>query len=211
MSFSKQVRYRNIATTEEYPRGGSSRPVGLILIVAAVVLIVCCGCLGLLIGLQLGGGMTTLTSNIPGFGGPTATPTPDFKSPVSLKKPGLAENGMELTVVGVQRPLQVQGNVKLPPDQQFVLVTVHIRNTKKTGTPILVKAADFTVRGDGGLTYDPNPKTVTIPQMLTEANIAPNKDVDGELIFQIATDDTGLKLSWKVGNATRVFLLEETK
>lgn len=207
MSFSRESRYRNVATVESNPRGGRPLPVALIAVVA-IVLIVCCACLGLLIGVQLSGGMATLTSKIPSIGGPTVTPTPDFKSPVSLKKPGLASTGLELTVTDVQRPLKVQGSVTLPPDQQFILVTVRVRNTKSSGAALKVVVSDFQATGDGGLMYDPNPKTVTIPQMLTELNLAPGKSQDAELIFQIAVDDTGLKLQWKVGSATRVFLLE---
>jgi len=37
------------------------------------------------------------------------------------------DNGLELTVINVQRPLKVQGGVTLPADQQFILVTVQLR------------------------------------------------------------------------------------
>ena len=119
------------------------------------------------------------------------------------------DNGLELTVINVQRPLKVQGGVSLPADQQFILVTVQIANTKKTGTSLKTTVADFKVKGDGGLTYEPNPKTVTIPNLLTEVNVAPGKNVEAELIYQIAVDDSGLRLLWKVGNQTRTFLLEK--
>jgi hypothetical protein len=114
-----------------------------------------------------------------------------------------------LTVTNVQRPLKVQGGITLPPDQQFILVTVQIVNTKKTGSALKATAADFKVKGDGGLTYEPNPKTVTIPNLLNEASILPGKNVEAELIYQIATDDSGLRLLWKVGSQTRTFILEK--
>ena len=214
VSFSKESRYRNLADTGEEPRGGRRIPATPILIGVAAILVLCCCCLGVVIGLQMGGGgkplMDKLGSSMPSFGGgPTVTPTPDKNAVVLARKPGLADNGLELTVIGFQRPLKVQGTVPLPPDQQFVLASVRIRNTKKTGTPLQVKSADFSIKGDGGLVYLPNPKAVTIQGILTEMNLAPNATQDGELIFQIAADDATLKLYWKAGAQTRIFELPE--
>lgn len=214
MSFSKESRYRNITNTGESHRGGRTLPQGPIVIIVAVVLLLCCCCLGLVIGSTIPSRngsslMDQLGSNLPNLGGgPTVTPTPDKNAIVLPNKPGLADNGLELTVIGFQRPLKVQGTVTLPPDQQFVLATVRIRNTKKIGAPMKVTAAEFSVKGDGGLVYTANPKLVTIPNLLTELNIPPGATQDGELIFQIAADDTGLKLQWKAGTQTRVFQLE---
>jgi hypothetical protein len=210
VSFSKESRYRNILSTGDYPDAPRSVPPVVLVGCLALLLIVCCGGIGLLAGLQWGGGLGNLTksASLP-FGQPSPTPTLDKNAPVPLKKPGLMDNGLELTVTNVQRPLKVQGGVSLPADQQFILVTVQITNTKKTGTPIRVTAADFKVKGDGGLTYESNPKTVTIPNLLNEVNVAPGKNVEAELIYQIAFDDSGLTLSWKVGSQTRVFILEK--
>lgn len=206
MSFSKDSRYRNVAYGGDYPRSGNPRPIGIIVIAVAVVLILCCCCAGLLIGLQLSGGLTQVTSALPGTK-PTVTPTPNKNAPVAFKKPGLADNGMEVTVTGFQRPLKIEGTVKVPADQQFILVTVRVRNTKTAGA-LKVTAADFKARGDGGLDYTANPKTVTIANMLTELELAPGKSQEVELIYQIAADDSGLKLLWTVGGATRTFILE---
>jgi hypothetical protein len=218
VSFSKEARYRNLTDTGEEPRGGRRVPPGPVLLGVAAVLVICCCCLGLVIGLQASNRTQALADKLgsslpalPAFGGgPTVTPTPDKNAIVLPRKPGLADNGLELTVIGFQRPLKVQGTVPLPPDQQFVLATVRIRNTKKTGTPLKVTTADFIVKGDGGLTYNPNPKTVTIQNMLSELNIAPNATQEGELIFQIAADDSGLKLQWTAGTQKRIFQLEES-
>jgi uncharacterized protein DUF4352 len=140
--------------------------------------------------------------------GPAPTPTLDKSAPVPLKTKAVADNGLELTVTGVERPLKVEGTVKLPTDQQFILVSVRIRNTKKTGAAIKVSSADFKVKGDGGLVYTANPTVVTIPQLLTQVDLVAGASNDGELIFQIASNDTGLQMSWKVGSATRIFSLE---
>ena len=210
MSFSKESRYRNVAAPTPYyePRGGRRIPPGYLIIGAIVALVLlCCCCVVLVLGFQFAGGASMISS----LTGPAPTPTLDKNVPVPLKSRGAADNGLELTVLSVQRPLKVEGTVKLPSDQEFILVSVRIRNTKKTGTPIKVTAADFKVKGDGGLVYDSNPKTVTTPDLLTSKDLAPNTSVDGDLIFQIANNDSSLKMSWKAGSQTRVFLLEEQK
>lgn len=215
MSFSKESRYRNITSTNEVSRSPRSAPIGLIAVGVGLILALCCCCLGLLIGLQFGPGITTtadaFTTRLPAVGGPTVTPTLDRTSVVPLRRPGRMDNGLEVTVTGFQRPLKVQGNVPLPPDQQFFLATVKIRNTKTSGAAIKVTAADFSLKGDGGLSYLPNPKVLTIPNLLTEASLAPGKDVEAELIFQIAADDSSLRLNFKAGTQTRTFIAEETK
>ena len=211
MSFSKHSRYRNILSTGDYPGTPRSVPPVVLVGCLALLLVVCCGSAGFLGGLVWGGGGVdnlTKSSSLP-FGQPSATPTLDKNAPVPLKRPGAMDNGLELTVSNVQRPLKVQGGVTLPADQQFILVTVQIANTKKTGTALKATAADFKAKGDGGLSYDPNPKTVTIPNLLNEVNVSPGKSVEAELIFQIAADDSGLQLLWKVGTQTRTFLLEK--
>lgn len=215
MSLSRESRYRNIASTGEIRRSSRPLPIGLIAAGVGLILVLCCCCLGLVIGLQFGPGIQpaadAFTTRLPVVGGPTVTPTIDRTSVVVIRKPGRMDSGLELTVTGFQRPLKVQGSVPLPPDQQFFLATVKIRNTKTSGAPIKVTAADFSLKGDGGLAYPPNPKAITIPNLLTEANIAPGKDVEVELIFQIATDDAGLKLQFKSGTQTRTFIAEESK
>ncbi len=205
MSFSKESRYRNITAPSPYyqPRTGRRIPPGYLIIGAiAVILILCCCCASLAV-LFLGPGGSFVSS----LGGPSPTPTIDKNAPVPLKTKAVMDNGLELTVTSVERPLKVEGNINLPSDQQFILVSVRIRNTKKTGSPIHVTAGDFKVKGDGGLTYDANPKTVTIPQEITQVDIPSGGSLDGELIFQIAYNDSGLKMAWTTGNETRVFSL----
>jgi hypothetical protein len=207
VSFSRESRYRNIASPLPYSQssGGRRIPPGYLIVGGIVVLmLVCCCCIGLAL-LFFGPGGSMLSS----LTGPTPTPTVDKNAPVPLKTKAVADNGLELTVTEVERPLKVEGTVKLPADQQFILVSVRVRNTKKTGTPIKVTAADFKVKGDGGLVYTANPSTVTIPQLLTQSDMAPNASLDAELIFQIASNDSGLQMSWKAGAATRVFSLEK--
>jgi len=210
VSFSRESRYRNITSPTPYyqPSGGRRIPPGYLIAGGiAVVVLLCCCCAGLVLVFQFGGGTSALSS----LTGPTPTPTVDKSAPVPLKTKATMDNGMELTVLNVQRPLKVEGSIKLPSDQQFILVSVRVRNTKKTGNPIKVSPADFKVRGDGGLIYTANPKIVTTPDLLVDKEVAPGTSIDADLIFQIAVDDTGLKMSWKAGSQTRVFLLEEQK
>lgn len=212
MSFSRESRYRNITAPTPYsyhqPRSGRRIPPGYF-IVGAVVLIalLCCCCVGLVLVFQFGPGGSVLSS----LTGPTPTPAVDKSAQVPLKAKALADNGLELTVTTVQRPLQVQ-NLQVPPDQQYISVSVHIQNTKKSGAPINVSPADFKMKGDGGLQYDANPPKVTMDTLMQpQESVAPGKTLDRDLIFQIAANDSGLKLYWTVGKTTRVFLLEAQK
>jgi hypothetical protein len=210
VSFSRESRYRNIVSTGDYPGGRRGIPPTLLVGCIALLLIACCGSVGLISGLVWGGGMDSLTksASLP-FGQPSATPTLDKNAPVPLRRSSAMDNGLELTVINVQRPLKVQGGVTLPADQQFILVTVQITNTKKSGAAIPVTPANFQVKGDGGLAYETNPKVVTIPNLLNETAIAPGKKIEAELIYQIAVDDSGLRLLWKIGTQTRTFILEK--
>ncbi|MDE3089848.1 MAG: DUF4352 domain-containing protein [Chloroflexota bacterium] len=205
MSFSREFRYRNMGASPDQERGGRRIPPGYFVIGAvALIVALCCCCAGAAV-------LVLNRDKLPAVGGPAPTPTLDKNAPVPLGTKAVADNGLELTVLNLQRPLQVQGSVKLPSDQQFILVSLRVHNTKKTGAPISVNAADFKVMGDGGLTYDANPKTVTTPAQLTQKDVASNATVDVDLIYQIAVNDTGLRLYWKVGASTRVFLLESQK
>ena len=169
-------------------------------------MLLCCCCVALIAGIKFSG--VDVTQSLSSLTGPSPTPTVNNNAPVPLKTKATADNGLELTVTEVERPLQVQGSIKIPPDQQLILVSIRVRNTKKTGAAIKVTAADFKVKGDGGLTYTPNPANVTIPDLLTQVDLAAGASKDSELIFQIASNDTGLQMSWKAGTATRIFSLE---
>ncbi len=205
MYFSKESRYRNVVSG---PEESNPRPKGLIVVGAvAVVLVICFGCLGIIVGFMLNG--RTIQPPSPVAAAPKATATVDMKAQVPFKAKGLGENGLEVTVTAFQRPLQVQGLTKLAPDQQFVLVSVQVRNTKTTGAATNISATNFQIKGDGGLAYEANPKTVTIDNLMSEQDvIAPGKTLERELIYQIAKDDSGLKLYWTAGKTTRTFLLE---
>lgn len=205
MSFSRATRNRNLTAPSPYESGSRAVPPGL-LVAGAVVLVIACCCFGLVGGLagkQIFGG-----GHLPSFGGPSPTPTVDKKAPVPLNTKALADNGLELTVTDYQRPLKVEGGTPLPSDQQYILVSIHLRNTKRVGAAIQVTPDDFKAIGDGGLTYDANPSTVTIPQELAQASVAPGASLDAELIFQIASNDSGMKMTWKVGTSTRIFALD---
>jgi hypothetical protein len=209
VSFSRESRYRNFASPipSPQPRGGRRIPPGYLIIGGIVlILLLCCCCGALIAGIKISG--VDVTQPLASLTGPSPTPTVDKSAPVPLKTKAVADNGLELTVTGVERPLKVEGTVKLPADQQLMLVSVRIRNTKKTGAAIKVTSADFKVKGDGGLVYTANPTIVTIPQLLTQVDLVAGASNDGELIFQIASNDTGLQMSWKVGSATRIFSLE---
>lgn len=123
----------------------------------------------------------------------------------------VGDNGLEVTVLNFQRPLRVEGLKAATPDQQFTLITLRVRNTKSTGTAIPINAANFTLKGDGGLVYQPNPKNISIQNLLTQAAVPPGKEISAELIFQIAVDDSNLRLTWDSGGSNRTFIIEESK
>jgi hypothetical protein len=214
VAFSKEFRYRNLgARKSEF--GADAPPNYLIIGVVSAVIILFCGCLGVIIGLKLNGAPIpnplAARSSTP-VAKVTATPNANPKAVVPLKTKGLNENGLELTVSSFQRPLQVQGLAKIDPNQQFVLATVQVHNTKATGQPIKLDPANFKIKGDGGLVYEANPRTITIENLMTaQDQVGPAKDLERELIFQIAKDDSGLQLFWTVGQTTRIFQLELDK
>jgi hypothetical protein len=180
----------------------------------AVVLMLCCSCIGLVVGLKLTPKPLSnpLASFNPLASAPKVTATPNLKAEVPLKVKALSENGLEVTVTSLQRPLQVQGLAALEPDQQFILVSVIVHNTLTTAAPVKISSGDFKVKGGGGQSYDANPKTVTIDNLMTtQDQVVPGKDLERELIFQIAKDDWNLKLYWTAGNTTRTFVLEPEK
>lgn len=203
MSYSNEYLYRNMYQ-QEPPRSNRR----LVVFAAIGCLVVCCACFGLILGIQYATGQPgTAISSL--FARPT--PTRDPNAPAALRTPTAGTNGMELTILAFQRPLNVEGTTKLSPNQQYVLTTIRLKNTRTTGAAVKVTPADFVMIGDGGLTYNPNPKAVTIKNILTEANVEPGKITEAELIFQIAVDDNNLKLIWTSGTLKRTIDLEPSK
>ena len=179
----------------------------------ALLLIFCCCCSALGIAWWQGwfSRLPSLPS-LPAAAAATRTPTaPDPTKPVPMRIRSVGDSGLEVTVVNFQRPLRVEGVRGVTPDQQFVLVTLRIRNTKSTGVPIPINASDFTLGGDGGLDYPANPKNITIQNLLTQATVPPGRELSAELIFQVAVNDTNLKMTWASGGSNRIFITEESK
>ncbi len=198
VSYPYDYRYRNMIAPEPPARAGRN----LIIALVAGFLVLCCVCFGLAIGIWLAGGF----ANLPALS--SATPTRNPNLPVGLRTPIAGSGGLEATVVAFQRPLKVEGAPKIAANEQFVLVTIRLRNTRTTGTALKATPADFTIIGDGGLTYPANPKLVTIKNLMTEVSVEPGKQTEAEMIFQVATDDSGLKLIWTLAGAKRTILLE---
>lgn len=210
MYTSNENRYRNLATPANYSRRQS--PPRMFIIAAIALLIVCCLCSGMAVGWSLKSSELNpfASFSLPG-GQPTAVPTLDKNAVVPLRMAGAGENGIELAVLGVQRPLKTDVPVKLPANEQFILVSVQVTNTRRTGQPATINGTDFKLKGFGGTTYEANPKTVTIPQILNKLDLPPGRSLSAELIFQIATDDGDLRLFWTSGKTTREFMLEKPR
>lgn len=212
VSFSKEFRYRNLGG--QSPQG-RPEPVNLLIIALVTsISIVCFAALGVIIGLALSGKPLS-NPFASGKVAPTVTRTssakaaPSPKAEVPLNTPGVNENGLQLTVISFVHPLQVQGPASVPPNEEFALVTVTVQNTQTSGQALTVKPSDFKVKGDGARVYDANPRNLMIDKLLTgQDQLAPGKKVEREMIFQIAKDDSGLKLYWTVGKTTRIFVLQ---
>jgi len=200
VSYPYNYPYRNIETEPRQPK------LGPVLLIGIGALVCVCACIGLIIGAFWTGALSP--ASLPLLA--RATPTRDPNAPVALKTPTTMTSGLELTATGFQRPLKVQG-AKIPDTEQFVLVTVRLKNTRATGAPLKVTLADFSLSGDGGLTYKPNPKGVEIKDLLTELDVAPGATASAELIFQIPSDDSGLRLIWASGGAKRTIVVEPNK
>lgn len=182
----------------------------------ALLLVFCCCCAFL--GIAYTQGWFSKLPSLPALpgssstGSATRTPTAaDPDKPVAMRTRMVGDNGLEVTVLNFQRPLRVEGLKAATPDQQFTLITLRVRNTKSTGTAIPINAANFTLKGDGGLVYQPNPKNISIQNLLTQAAVPPGKEISAELIFQIAVDDSNLRLTWDSGGSNRTFIIEESK
>ncbi len=221
MYSSKDLRSRRYQTYQPNTEPRQIKPGWFVLGGLALVLIFCCCCGGLAFAYWQGWfsnlpslpGLPNVGGSTPSSSSATTTKTPisNPDKPVPLRTRSVGDSGLEVTAVNFQRPLTVQGLKGASPDQQFVLVTLRIRNTKSTGAPIPISPTDFTISGDGGLSYAANPKNITIQNLLTQTTVAPGKEISAELIFQIAVNDANLRMTWNSGGSNRIFLLEESK
>ncbi len=201
--FSKESRYRNMGLR---PSRRRIDPPYLLFGAIALVL-VCCICGGAILVSELFG-----APQPPKASGSARTPTAAAKAGGPSAAPGksASDGNLEVVVTGLERPLRVEGGPKIPPNYEFILVTVRVRNVKTSGAAVKLNPADFKVTGDGGLSYDANPKNVTIDNLMTtQDSVDPGNALERELIFLIANDDSGLKLNWKTPSAVRVLLLEQ--
>lgn len=210
MYSSRDLRSRRY---QPYPAQSERRikPGWYILGGIALLLVLCCCCIGVVVLYNYRGALKipSLPSlpSLPSTASATRTPTPDPDKPVGMRTRTPGDSGLEITVVNFQRPLAVRDLKNQTPDQHFVLVQIHIRNTKSTGAAVQIKASDFTMTGDGGLTYTANPPSIIIdnPPLLTQAAIPSGKETDASLIFKVAVDDANLRLIWASGGSDRIF------
>jgi hypothetical protein len=199
--FSKQTRYRNMGAEKRTRRGGAPP---YYLLGGVGLILVCCICVAAFLVFEWANRGTPPVSS-----GPARTPTSVAKNSTSAQPKSVSDSGLELRILGMERPLQVEGGPDIPPNYEFILVTVQLRNTKSSGAAAKVNPSDFKVTGDGGLTYDANPKNITIQGIMTAQDaVAPGSTLERELIYLIARDDSGLKLNWKGATGTQVLLLE---
>ncbi len=103
-------------------------------------------------------------------------------------RPSASDSGLEVTVIGAERVFYVDRGSQTPQNFPFI-VTLEIRNTETSGAAAKLDPASFQVTGDRGLTYEANPKNVTIEDIMTARDaVPPGSTLNREPIFPIAND-----------------------
>jgi hypothetical protein len=186
---------------------------------AVLLLCVCCTTSSFLV-LSCGKGIIgdapneTWCPSLPG----TAQATPTKSAPVGSKdnpapygKALKSSAGVQVTLTAVQRPLPVQ-DIEVPEEQELVLVSVKIQNTKTTGANADISPENFQLLGADNQTYNANPEGVTTDNLLVKSSLAPSQEVEGDLVFFVYKDDKDLVLAWDTGKGkTLYFALKKGK
>ncbi|MBI4671856.1 MAG: DUF4352 domain-containing protein [Chloroflexi bacterium] len=178
------------------------------------ILVLCvCMCLGV-------GVLATATGNNPFitadlgldslFASATATPRASARGTPTLVpygKGGKSDNGLRVTVTAYQRPLPTE-DVEIPDEQELVLVTVRIENTRTTGAPIKFSPDDFALVSPDGDRFNVNIGGITTGENLKDGELSPGKTAKGDLIFFVYSDAADLQLAWTSADGkTRLFRL----
>ncbi len=168
------------------------------------------GLCGLWFGLGLGPLGQDVAFNLP-FTQPTATP----RAAAASRTPTLVpygrgsrnDAGLRVTVTAYQRPLPAE-DVEIPPDQELVLVSVRIENTRTTGAPLKYSPEEFALVSPEGDHFPANIGGITTGEDLKAGELSPGKSQRGDLIFYVYSDVPDLQLAWSSADGkTRLFRL----
>lgn len=183
-----------------------------LLAIGGIALLCVCMTLGIC-GLSFGLGLVPLGDialNLP-FG--AATPTP--RAPAASRTPTLVpygrnarnDTGLRVTVTAYQRPLPAE-DIKIPQDQELVLVTVKLDNSRTTGAPLKYDPNDFALVSPEGDHFAVNIGGIETGEDLKAGELKPGDSVKGDLIFYVYSDVPDLALAWNSADGkTRLFRL----
>jgi len=182
------------------------------LAIGGVALLCVCLTLGIC-GLSFGLGLVPggdLGFNLP-FAAATATPRASAASRTPTLVPygrgGRNDTGLRVTVTAFQRPLPAE-DVEIPADQELVLVTVKLDNSRTTGAPLKYDPSEFALVSDEGDNFPVNIGGITTGEDLKPGELSAGKSVKGDLIFYVYSDVPDLSLAWTSADGkTRLFRL----
>ena len=137
---------------------------------------------------------------------PTPAPGSSWENPTPFGLPATDERGREITVLKVERNVPFEG-VEPPQGQEFVVVTVRVRNLGTTGQPQEYKASFFRIVGERNLAYADSPPVQTGDD-LGEGQLAPGEEKVGKIVRQVGQGERKLVLSWDGGAGLRWLSLE---
>lgn len=113
-----------------------------------------------------------------------------FKDPYPLRNFEDVGDGINLRVVGLQRPVDPGSDMDAPAEgQEYVIVSVELTCAADRSENCVVASWDFELAGDNGIIY-PN-----AAEMNESAyDFAPNTEAFGDVLALVSTDDTNLVL-----------------
>lgn len=101
--------------------------------------------------------------------------------------------------VNTYTPNWISDNAYSTPKEnyQYVFVSLNIKNT--SNETVSINPYDFAVNDNGVVT---NPTIASTPTPLNAVELKPGSAIDGDLVFEVKKNATGLKLEYKVYNTT---------
>jgi hypothetical protein len=127
---------------------------------------------------------------------------------VAYGRSAQSDNGLRVTVTAYQRPLPTE-DVEIPEDQELVLVTVRIENSRTTGAPLKFDPEDFALVSEDGDRFAVNIGGITTGENLVAGEVGPRQNRKGDLIFFVYSDVPNLQLAWTSADGkTRLLRLE---
>ncbi|MGQ9626744.1 MAG: DUF4352 domain-containing protein [Anaerolineae bacterium] len=137
---------------------------------------------------------------------PTPAPGLSWENPIPFGISSRDDRGMEITVLKVERNVHFE-ELEPPQDQEFIVVTVRVRNLGTSSQPQEYKASFLRIVGERNLAYADSPPVKTDDD-LGEGQLAPGEEKVGKVVRQVGQGERKLVLSWDGGAGMRWLSLE---